>query len=229
MKNMPQIIIRNYLKIIVYLTFFGACLFLPAGQEDWFMGWVYLLINAVSMIINSVILQILHPRLFADRVNAKTQRGWDRALAGIMTFFGPISICIVSGFNFRNQWAPQMPFYIQISGILLIVLGCTVSAWAIASNKFFFGFMRIAKEERHSVCDKGAYKIVRHPGYLGALLVNLATPLLLNAVWAFIPAVVTVIAIFFRTSLEDKSHIKKLDGYLDYTRKVRFRLVPPIW
>lgn len=229
MEKMTKTVIRNYVKIIIYLTFFGTCLFLPAGQIDWQMGWVYLLINAVSMIINSVILQKLHPRLLVDRVNAKTKKGWDRALAGIMTFIGPISICIVSGFSFRNQWIPQMPFYYQIAGIILIVLGCTVSAWAIASNKFFFGFMRIAKEESHSVCDKGAYKIVRHPGYLGAFLVTLATPLLLNSVWAFIPAAITVISIFFRTFLEDKSLIKNLDGYLDYTRKVRFRLIPPIW
>lgn len=229
MKNFTKTVIRNYAKIFIYLTFFGACLFLPAGQADWLMGWVYLLINAVSMIINSVILQILHPKLFVDRVNAKTKKGWDRALAGIMTFIGPISICIVSGFSVRNQWTPQMPIYFQILGILLIVFDCAVSAWAIASNKFFFGFIRIAKEESHSVCDKGAYQIVRHPGYLGAFLVTLATPLLLNSVWAFIPAIVTVIAIISRTSLEDKFLIENLDGYLDYTRKVRFRLIPPIW
>lgn len=89
--------------------------------------------------------------------------------------------------------------------------------------------MRIAKEAGHSVSDHGAYRIVRHPGYLGAILVNLATPLVLNSLWAFIPATLTILAIIIRTSLEDKTLLRELDGYLDYSNKVPFRLIPLIW
>jgi protein-S-isoprenylcysteine O-methyltransferase Ste14 len=70
---------------------------------------------------------------------------------------------------------------------------------------------------------------VRHPGYLGAIIFDLATPLILNSVWAFIPAVLTVYAIFVRTSLEDKALQNGLEGYKNFAQQVRYRLLPAIW
>ncbi|MPM80424.1 hypothetical protein SDC9_127471 [bioreactor metagenome] len=169
------------------------------------MGWIYLAINALSMVANSLVLLIRNPGLFLERVERKGKRDLDRALAGIMSFLGPISICIVSGFNFRYQWQPQVPIIGQITGIVFVVLGCMFAAWAVASNKFFYGFLRIAKEAGHSVCANGAYRLVRHPAYLGAIIIDLATPLVLNSVWAFIPAAITILAIIIRTKLEDEA------------------------
>ena len=69
----------------------------------------------------------------------------------------------------------------------------------MASNKFFYGVLRIAQEKGHTVCASGPYQYVRHPGYLGAILFDLATPLILNSAWAFVPAILTVCAIVVRT------------------------------
>lgn len=232
MAKNSQTLIKYYVRIIAYLVIFSSSLFLPAGRFDWTMGWVYIVINAISMIANSLILMLLHPELMAERVkrvDRKNKKDWDRPLAGIMTFLGPIIICIISGFNLRMSWLPRLPFWLQVTGIALAITGCVISAWAIANNRFFYGFMRIAKEAGHSVSDHGAYRIVRHPGYLGAILVNLATPLILNSLWAFIPATLTILAIIIRTSLEDKTLLRELDGYLDYSNKVPFRLIPLIW
>ena len=99
----------------------------------------------------------------------------------------------------------------------------------MASNKFFYGVLRIEQEKNHSVCSSGAYQYVRHPGYLGAIIFDLATPLILNSVWAFIPAILTICAIVIRTSLEDKALQNGLDGYKNYAQQVRYRLFPAVW
>lgn len=232
MAKISQTLIKYYVRIIAYLVFFSASLFFSAGRFDWTMGWFYIVLNAISMIANSLILLLLHPDLLAERVKGvdrSNKKDWDRPLAGIMTFFGPIIICIISGFNLRMQWLPRFPFWLQVAGIFLAIIGCMISGWAIASNRFFYGFMRIAKEAGHSVSKHGAYKVVRHPGYLGAILVNLATPLILNSLWAFIPAAITILAVIIRTSLEDKTLLRELEGYLDYSTSVPFRLIPLIW
>ena len=229
MKPFTRAILRYGVQIIIYLAFFAASLFLPAGQLDWKMGWIYLAINALSMFANSLILFLRNPGLFPERVDRKGKRDLDRILAGIMSFFGPISICIVSGFNFRYQWPPQIPPIVQITGIVLVILGCMIAAWAVASNKFFYGFLRIAREAGHSVCAEGAYRLVRHPAYLGAIIIDLATPLVLNSAWAFIPAMITTLAIFMRTTLEDGALQRNLEGYQVYARRVRRRLIPFTW
>ena len=232
MATKSQTLISYYVRIFVYLIIFSVSLFLSAGRFDWTMGWVYIVINAISMIANSLILLLLHPGLMAERVkrvDRSNKKDWDRPLAGIMTFIGPIIICIVAGFALRMEWLPMLPFWLQITGIALAIIGCVISGWAIASNKFFFGFMRVAKEAGHSVSNHGAYRVVRHPGYLGAILVNLATPLILNSLWAFIPAALTILAVIIRTSLEDNALVRDLEGYLDYSKKVPFRLIPLIW
>lgn len=229
MKPLTRAIIRYTAQIGIYLAFFAASLFVPAGQSGWKMGWIYLAINALSMFANSLILLLRNPGLFQERVDRKGKRDLDRILAGIMSFFGPISICIVSGFNFRYQWPPQIPVIGQITGLVLVILGCMFAAWAVASNKFFYGFLRIAREAGHTVCADGAYRLVRHPAYLGAIIIDLATPLVLNSAWAFIPAVITTLAIFIRTNLEDEALQQNLEGYWGYARRVRRRLIPFIW
>ena len=229
MKPLTRAIIRYNVQIGIYLAFFAASLFLPAGQINWKMGCIYLVIIALSMFANSLILLLRNARLFQERVDRKGKRDFDRILAGIMSFFGPISICIVSGFNFRYQWPPQIPFIGQITGIVLVILGCMLAAWAVASNKFFYGFLRIAREAGHTVCADGAYRLVRHPAYLGAIIIDLATPLALNSAWAFIPAIITTLAIFIRTKLEDVALQRNLEGYQVYARRVRRRLIPFTW
>jgi protein-S-isoprenylcysteine O-methyltransferase Ste14 len=229
MKPLTRAIIRYNAHIGVYLAFFTASLFFPAGTFAWTMGWIYLALIALSMFANSLILLLRNPGLFQERVDRKGKRDLDRILAGVMSFFGPISICIVSGFNFRYQWPPQMPFIGQITGLVLVILGCMFAAWAVASNRYFYGFLRIAREAGHTVCTAGAYRLVRHPAYLGAIIIDLATPLVLNSAWAFIPAIITTLAIIMRTKLEDGELLRNLAGYQVYAQQVRRRLIPFIW
>ena len=89
--------------------------------------------------------------------------------------------------------------------------------------------MRIQDDRNHMVVQDGPYKFVRHPGYTGMIFTILATPMLLASLWAIIPALLSIIAYVFRTSLEDRTLIEELSGYRDYAGRVTHRLVPLIW
>jgi len=229
MSNTNRAIVRYFLQIGIFVFFFAASLFFSAGHTDWTMGWVFIAIVAASQISIAIILMMRNPELMIERDVRKGKRDLDRILTGVMTLFGPISICIVAGLNNRYGWLPQITFTYQIIGVALAILGSILPAWAMASNKFFYGVLRIEQEKNHSVCSSGAYQYVRHPGYLGAIIFDLATPLILNSVWAFIPAILTICAIVIRTSLEDKALQNGLDGYKNYAQQVRYRLFPAVW
>ena len=122
-----------------------------------------------------------------------------------------------------------MPPLALLVGVVVGALSAALIAWAMHSNKFFSSIVRIQKDRGHVVVANGPYRFIRHPGYTGMSAFTLATPLILNSGWAFVPAVLTVAVSVLRTVLEDRTLHSELAGYADYTRKVKYRLVPPIW
>ena len=89
--------------------------------------------------------------------------------------------------------------------------------------------MRIQEERAHRVVSTGPYRIVRHPGYLGAIVGALVTPAILGSAWTFIPAGLIVIVFVVRTCLENRTLMNELPGYREYSQRTRFRLVPHVW
>jgi protein-S-isoprenylcysteine O-methyltransferase Ste14 len=89
--------------------------------------------------------------------------------------------------------------------------------------------VRIQADRGHQVVSSGPYRWIRHPGYAGALLTYLATPIFLDARWAFLPVVFVMIALIIRTELEDRTLQDRLAGYRDYAGEVRYRLLPGVW
>ena len=89
--------------------------------------------------------------------------------------------------------------------------------------------VRIQKEREHQVATTGPYKIIRHPGYVGFILMSLATPILLGSLYGLIMSVFVVVILIIRTTLEDRTLKNELTGYLEYSKKVKYRLIPFIW
>jgi protein-S-isoprenylcysteine O-methyltransferase Ste14 len=110
-----------------------------------------------------------------------------------------------------------------------VILGSALSVWAMASNRFFSGTVRIQRDRGHTVVDGGPYGLVRHPGYLAWCISAPAIPLMLGSLWALIPALLGLCALVLRTSLEDKTLREELPGYEGYAQRVRYRLLPGVW
>ena len=111
----------------------------------------------------------------------------------------------------------------------IILAGYVLGAYALIENRFFSGMVRIQTDRDHQVVSSGPYRWVRHPGYAGALLVYLVTPLFLDSAWAFLPAVFLAVVLVIRTHLEDSTLQEELAGYREYARRVRYRLLPGVW
>ena len=208
---------------------FGALLFLPAGRLDWAAGWLYLAIVAVSIAVNVACLRRFNPTLIEHRmrIGAGTKT-WDKVWMGAFT---PafLAVYVVAGFDAgRFGWSAMSPWLWPL-GLALFLAGMALLIGSMVVNPFFEKTVRIQTERGHRVIDTGPYRIVRHPGYAGFFGWILATPLLLGAWWAFIPAILSAAVMVARTALEDRTLQAELPGYRDYTEKVRFRLVPYVW
>ena len=220
---------RWLLQTGALILILAASLFISSGRLDWVMAWVYVGVLVANQVVTAFVLIPKSPELLAERAQSTGPRDLDRVLAGIMALFGPAATLIVAGLDVRFGWSPQIPFALQAAAVAIAVLGMLLSIWAMASNRFFYGFVRIEKDRGHTVATGGPYQFVRHPGYVGGILFDLATPLILGVLWALIPAGLTMCLFVVRTALEDRTLLEELDGYEDYAARVRYRLLPGVW
>jgi protein-S-isoprenylcysteine O-methyltransferase Ste14 len=138
-------------------------------------------------------------------------------------------IPLVAGFDARFGWSPDFQPLVKTLALALILGGYVLGSYALIENRFFSGMVRIQSERGHRVISSGPYRWMRHPGYAGALLAYLGTPLFLDSLWAFLPVAIITILLFARTSLEDRTLQDELEGYREYARRVRYRLIPGVW
>ena len=223
-------IVQQALKIGLFLLVLATLLFVSSGRVTWLMAWVYICVYAASTIFNSLLILPRNPALLAERIRIKKgAKKWDKVLAPLMAGLCPAITVTVAGLDIRFNWSPQIPFVLQIAAIALAVLGHLLLTWAMATNSFFSAVVRIQKDRGHTVVTSGPYRYVRHPGYVGIIVFSLATPLILDSLWAFIPALFMLCISVVRIALEEETLKKELKGYKEYTNQVRYRLLPGIW
>jgi protein-S-isoprenylcysteine O-methyltransferase Ste14 len=117
----------------------------------------------------------------------------------------------------------------QLLGATVYAFSLALSSWAMITNAYFSTVARIQSERDQQVCRTGPYRYVRHPGYIAFMLQSLSTAILLGSLWAIIPAVLAMTCIILRTIFEDRMLLEELEGYPQYAREVRYRLVPGLW
>jgi len=222
---MTKYILQHGLFVLIQV----ASLVIASGRLDWVRAWVYIGVHLAGLGVNALVLIPTNPELVVERARFRGKRDLDRALAGVMALYGPAGICIVAGLDVRFGWSPGIPLALLIAALAVMVLGSLLTTWAMASNRFFYGILRIAKDRGHTVATSGPYRYVRHPGYVGAIAFDLAMPLILGSLWALIPAGLTTCIIILRTALEDRALHEELEGYREYAQRVRYRLLPGVW
>lgn len=220
--------------VIPLLLFIIVIPFLPlliSWSWDWWEAWVYGLINVLGFAISRAIAGKRNPDLITERAQFMKHENvfnWDKILAPIVVLGGGL-IPLVVGLDELLNWSPAFSILIKIIALAIILTGYIWGSYALIQNRFFSGMVRIQSDRGHKVITNGPYRWMRHPGYAGAILKYLATPLFLDSGWAFIPAVFLVIVLVIRTFLEDKVLQAELEGYSEYADKVRYRLFPGVW
>jgi len=200
-----------------------------AGTAAWWPAWALVAITAAWVAATTLAIRRVDPGLFAERLGLrKGAKRWDRALMGAYGMLY-LATLIVAGLDHRHGWTVARFPAAQLCALAACALGYGLVAWATASNAFFSQIVRIQTERGHTVATGGPYRIVRHPAYLGSVLMSLATPVLLGSLRALVPAVPAALLLLLRTALEDRTLQAELPGYPDYAARVRHRLLPGVW
>lgn len=223
---------RQWIALVVVYLFIPLVLLVCGGDSGWWQAWVYSLLIVAAGVGGRIWAEQRHPGLMAERQNIKNaQRAkvWDKVLAPLMALSIGFPLVIVAGLDHRFGWSAAFPLWLIVLGFILIALGYGFAVWALAENRFFSSVVRIQMDRGHVVCDSGPYRIVRHPGYAGNILPLLGIVLALGSVWTIIPGVAALIIAVIRTALEDRTLQEELPGYRDYTRRVRYRLLPGVY
>jgi len=220
--------------IFQVLIFVVVVPFLPlliSWDWGWWQAWAFALLSVFSFAVSRALAARRHPDLLAERakfLRHADAKSWDKILAPLVGLGGGL-IPLAAGLEARFGSSSGFGLGAEIVSLALILAGYVFSSWALIENRFFSGMVRIQKERGHRVVSSGPYRWVRHPGYAGALLTFLCTPVLLASYWACLPAALLMVVTVMRTSLEDRTLQQELPGYADYAGRTRYRLLPGIW
>jgi protein-S-isoprenylcysteine O-methyltransferase Ste14 len=192
------------------------------------MAWIYLGLFLVVSVVSAL---VVDPELLLEErgPGKEGRKRWDLILVSLYGISTAVIAPLVAGFDLRYGWSPEFPLWAQIVTLVINILGWSLQLWAMASNRFFSTVTRIQTERGHTVVTSGPYRYVRHPGYVGGILFNLGTPIILGSLWTILPSWLGALVLLLRTVLEDSTLQEELEGYSDYARRVRYRLLPGIW
>lgn len=214
---------------VISLASVGVALFWTAGRFDWWPAWAALAVLGAWLTAMDIILVGCQPGLLAERLHPpRGIKSWDRAIVSLIRLL-QLTRYILAGLDQRYGWTAGFPQTVQIAALAICVLGYALFGWALASNAFFSQIVRIQTDRGHRVAEGGPYRIVRHPGYVGAILFELTMPILLDSEWSLLVSALCAMLFILRTALEDRTLLAELDGYAAYASRVRYRLLPGLW
>lgn len=213
------------IKFLFGIVLVGLLIFLPAGTLSYFNGWLFMGVLFIPMLIAGIIMMIKNPKLLANRLDAKEKQKDQNLvikLSGLMFVAG----FIVAGLDYRFKWIVISPIVSYVFS-LIFLLGYVL--WAIVLKQNTYLSRNIKVEEGQKVVSNGLYKVVRHPMYTATLVVFLSMPLILGSLISFFVFLLYPILIIIRIIGEEKLLEKELEGYIEYKKKVKYRLIPFIW
>ena len=214
-----------FAKFLLGFALLGFCLFYPARTLAYPGGWLFLTLLFVPMFIMGCVMFVRAPELLEKRLNVKEKQKTQKGVVAFSGLMFPVGF-VLSGFDFRYGWS-SVPLWLTVLSSILFLVGYAMYAEVLRENAYLSRTVEV--QEGQKVISTGLYGLVRHPMYLSTLMMFLPIPLILGSFWGLIPfglyPVVTVIRIFN----EEKVLADGLEGYTDYQKKVRYRLIPRIW
>jgi len=220
---------RYAFREVMGLAVMAAALFIPAASLDWPQAWAALAVMLAWVVATALIILRIHPALLAERLGPrKGTKKWDVIILSVLGLL-QLARYILAGLDRRYGWTSEFPPAIQVGALVVCAAGYALVSWATAANAYFSQVVRLQTERGQAVISDGPYRWVRHPGYAGAILFELAVPFLLSCWPAFFVSLAVFFLLVLRTSLEDRTLQTELAGYVVYTERVRSRLLPGVW
>jgi len=212
-------------RLIAGVVMFALLFFLPAGTWRYWQAWMYIGVLIIPMFFVLAYFMKNDPALLERRMKMREERKEQRKIiqaSGIVF----VLIYILPGFDIRYGWS-NMPAWVSITAGVVMFLSYVLVFRTMQVNSFLSRVIEVAEDQR--VINTDVYGIVRHPMYVGMIVLYAISPIVLGSWWAVIPALVIIPVIVARILDEEKALEQDLPGYVEYKQKVKYRLVPFVW
>jgi len=226
-----MLILKIILGVAINIAIFAAVLFVPAGTVSWHRGWVFLGILFCGCAASIFCLRGRQD-LLRERMKGPIQKGQplaDKILTPLFvaSFFGMIAFTAADVFHWHLLGSPGRA--LSMLGFAMFAAAWVVEYLALRENAFASSVVRHQEERGQTLVDTGVYSIVRHPMYSGALPLLIGIPLGLGSYAGVAVALAPCLMLAGRVIIEEGMLRRELAGYEDYTRRVRYRLIPYVW
>lgn len=220
-----RLLIGALLKFIVGFLLVGALIFIPAGSLTFVNGWVFIAALFVPMLILGVVLLVRSPELLEKRLKVGEKQGTQKgvvAASGVLFLAG----FIVAGLDFRFGWS-RVPTWVVAVACAVLLVSYALYAEVMRENAYLSRTVEV--QENQKVVDTGLYGIVRHPMYAVTVWLFLSIPVVLGSWWSLLCFVPYIAVIAVRIVNEEKVLTEGLDGYAEYKKRVKYRILPFVW
>ncbi len=220
-----KLLLRALTKFIAGIVLMGLVLFLPAGTWNYSNAWLFLGLLFIPMLILGVVLFLKAPELLEKRLQSKEKESTQKgvvAASGLM-FIGSF---VLAGLDFRFGWT-NVPAWVVILAAVILLASYGMYGEVMRENAYLSRTVEVQKNQK--VIDTGLYGVIRHPMYTATIFLFLAIPVVLGSWIAFAVMLLYPAAIIARIGNEEKVLGEGLQGYIEYKKKVKYRLVPFVW
>lgn len=220
-----KLLYQAILKFILGVAIVGILLFLPAGTFYYWNAWLLMGILFIPMFFAGIVMMVKNPELLKKRLNAKEEQPEQSLvikLSGLMFILG----FVIAGLNFRFKWI-MLSDWISWVGVAIFLFSYLLYAEVLRENTYLSRTIEVQKGQK--VIDTGLYGIVRHPMYTVTIFLFLSMPLVLGSIISFVVFLAYPIIIAKRIRNEETVLEKNLDRYIEYKKKVRYKVIPLLW
>lgn len=223
MKN--NLIVKALTKYLAGLVLILLLIFLPAGTLKFVNGWIFIGLLFIPMLVMGVVLAIKNPALLEKRLNSKEKESEQKGvvmISGIMFLAG----FIIAGLNYRFSWL-IIPKWAVITASVVFLISYILYAEVLRENTYLSRTVEV--QDNQKLIDTGLYGVVRHPMYFATVLMFLSIPIILGSLLSFLVFLIYPFTLAVRIKNEEKVLESGLEGYSDYMKRVKYRMIPFIW
>jgi protein-S-isoprenylcysteine O-methyltransferase Ste14 len=222
-------LLKRIVAVFAVILVMDLLLFIPAGRLDWPAAWILSLLYGVFLLVYAVWGTLKAPDLLKERSRvADNVKVWDKVVMVVYTVL-LLATLVLAGLDAGRFLWSHTPLAVQVLGLVGIVLAGGLVFWTILTNAYLGRMVRIQQDREHQVVTGGPYRYVRHPMYVGIILLFPCMALFLGTWWALVPATLIGVLMVIRTTLEDRTLQAELPGYAEYAQQVGYRLLPGVW
>jgi protein-S-isoprenylcysteine O-methyltransferase Ste14 len=223
-----KIALQTAVASVLGIGAFVLLLFVPAGTLNWWQGWIFIAVFTLATLVPSVYLARRDPDALKRRMKAgptNETRPVQRVVIAVCFLLIP-GMLVIAGLDHRFGWS-MVPVPIVILSDVLVAAGLVLAQWVVIQNSYAAATITVEREQ--PLVDTGLYGMVRHPLYVGALIMMVGSPLALGSLWALVVLVPGFVALAVRIVDEEQMLTEQLPRYDEYTQKVPYRLLPHVW